>query len=74
MKTTLEEQRVQVEAAVSDVTVAVEEMRKGEAEVRDEMREIRSEVNNMQEMLPKVCYPPLPPNAVTHCLSRCSTA
>ena len=54
MKTNLEEQRVQVAAAVQDVTAAVEEMRKGEAEVRDEMREIRSEVNNMQEMLPKV--------------------
>lgn len=54
MKTNLEEQRVQVEAAVQDVTAAVEEMRKGEAEVRDEMREIRAEVNNMQEMLPKV--------------------
>lgn len=54
MKTNLEEQRVQVEAAVQGVNVAVEEMRKGEAEVRDEMREIRTEVNNMQEMLPKV--------------------
>ncbi|KIM32711.1 hypothetical protein M408DRAFT_326457 [Serendipita vermifera MAFF 305830] len=54
MKTTLEEQRVQVEAAVQDVKTAVEEMRKGETEVRDEMREIRSEVNNMQEMLPKM--------------------
>ena len=54
MKTNLEEQRVQVGAAVQDVTAAVEEMRKGETEVRDEMREIRAEVNNMQEMLPKV--------------------
>lgn len=54
MKVNLEDQRIKVDAAVQDVTVAVEEMRQGEAEVRDEMREIRAEVNNMQEMLPKV--------------------
>lgn len=54
MKENLEEQRIKVDTAVQDVTVAVEEMRRGESEVRDEMREIRSEVNTMQEMLPKV--------------------
>ena len=50
----LESQRIRVDAVVDNLNRAVEGMRSGEQEVRDEMREIRSEVNNMQQMLPKV--------------------
>ena len=54
MHSQLETQRIKVDAVVDNLNRAVEEMRGGEQVVRDEMREIRSEVNNVQQMLPKV--------------------
>jgi len=54
MHSQLETQRIKVDAVVDNLGRAVEEMRSGEQVVRDEMREIRSEVNNMQQMFPKM--------------------
>jgi peroxin-14 len=65
VKVAVEEQRNHVERVTQDVEAAVEEMRESEAKTRDEMREIRSEVTNIHEMLPKVCFA----EHCVHCVS-----
>jgi peroxin-14 len=52
----VEEQNEKVDKTTQDVEAVVKEMREGEAKTRDEMREIRDEINNIQEMLPKVLF------------------
>jgi peroxin-14 len=51
----VEEQKIQVDKATEDVQNVVSDMRQGESRTRDELREIRDEVDNIREMLPKVC-------------------
>jgi peroxin-14 len=55
----VEEQNEKVDKTTQDVEAVVKEMREGEAKTRDEMREIRDEINNIQEMLPKVLFSPI---------------
>lgn len=52
----VEEQKERIDRTTEEVMSVVTEMREGEIKTRDEMREIRDEVNNIREMLPKVCF------------------
>ena len=66
VRTAVEEQNEKVAKVTQEVEDAIRDMREGETKTRDEMREIREEVNNVREMLPKVCLGSLSGIAPSH--------
>ena len=55
VRAAVEEQKERVDKTTEDVEAVVREMRDGEAKTLDDLREIRDEVDNIRDMLPKVC-------------------
>jgi peroxin-14 len=55
VRTAVEEQREKLDKTTTEVDAVVKEMKEGEIKTREELTAIREEVNNVRDMLPKVC-------------------
>ena len=55
VRSAVEEQREKLDKTTAEVDAVVKEMKEGEIKTREELAAIREEVNNVRDMLPKVC-------------------
>jgi peroxin-14 len=55
LQESVEGERVKVDKVVGEVEEAVDAVRKGEQKWREEMRDLRDEIEEVKDLVPKVC-------------------